>query len=49
MSPHQLILIATIGILVLTAKDSIKEKWKEKLIAIAILSVLLILIERFLL
>ncbi|GLO66094.1 MULTISPECIES: hypothetical protein [Oceanobacillus] len=49
MSPFQLIIFATIAVLVLTARDSIKKKWKQKLIAIAILSVLLMLTERFLL
>ncbi|WP_175618735.1 hypothetical protein [Oceanobacillus kimchii] len=48
MSPVQLIIISTVVILLLTSKHSIRDTWKQKLLAIAALSVALILTEHFL-
>lgn len=48
MSPFQLIIISTFVILLLTSKHSIKDTWKQKLIAIVVLSTALIFTEHFL-
>ncbi|GLO68315.1 MULTISPECIES: hypothetical protein [Oceanobacillus] len=48
MSPFQLIIISTVVILLLTSKHSMKDTWKQKLIAIVALSAALIFTEHLL-